>query len=176
MFSSSSRKARRFGLDRFRHETVANSAREDEGERAALDLLVLAHGLDDVVRAGVETGDVGNSRRQADRAQMRLDPIRSGRRAKPQSRREAERRGHADGDALAMHQPRAIVMVEPLQRMAEGVAKVQKRAVAALDIRRGRQWRPWPGSSSRSHGCGRPPPEKTPRQLASSQAKKLRRR
>ncbi len=55
---------------------------------------------------------------------MRLDPIRRSRRAEPQSRGEAERRGHADGDALAMHQPRAIVMVEPLQRVAEGVAEV----------------------------------------------------
>ena len=41
---------------------------------------------------------------------------------------------HADGDALAMHQPRAVIFGQPLQRMAEGVAEIEKRAVALLGL------------------------------------------
>ena len=47
---------------------------------------------------------------------------------------ETEGADHADGDTLAMHQPRAIIVRQPLQRMAESVAKVEQRAVAGLGL------------------------------------------
>src|SRR5690606_15065006 len=53
------------------------------------------------------------------------------RRAEAQAFREAEREAHADGHALAVQQARRVAG-PGLERVAEGVAEIEERAVASL--------------------------------------------
>ena len=55
-------------------------------------------------------------------------------RAQAEVAREAERAGHADRHALAVDQRLAVVMGEALERVAEGVAEIEQRALALLDL------------------------------------------
>ena len=51
---------------------------------------------------------------------------------KPRSRENRNARRHADGDALAVHEPRWIVVGQILQGMAESVPKIEQRALSLL--------------------------------------------
>ena len=77
--------------------------------------------------------------------QMRLDAGRIVGARKVQPGREPMRQRHADGDALAMHQPRAVIGGRGFQRVAEGVAEIEQRAVAGLELVARRRRRPWRG-------------------------------
>ena len=66
----------------------------------------------------------------------------------PRDGGEAEGEAQSDGDGLAMDEPAGIVGRDPLERMAEGVAEVEERAVARPRARRGPPRRPWRGSSA----------------------------
>ena len=65
-------------------------AHQNEGERAALDLLVLIHGVEDRSRVVAPAGDVADLRRQADAREMALDTRSAS--AKSQRPRRAEKR------------------------------------------------------------------------------------
>ena len=54
--------------------------------------------------------------------------------AEPEEGGEAEGEGEADGDALAMDEPGGIVSRDALERVAEGVAEIEQRAVAVLAL------------------------------------------
>src|SRR6202453_3538132 len=99
-------------------EALPYPAREDERQLAAFDLLVLTHGVQDRLGIGLETWNVRDPRRQPDRAQVVLEPDRLLSRAVTEVARVPDRAGEADRDALAMHEPRAVVMRERLERMA----------------------------------------------------------
>ena len=74
-------------------KALADSLRQNEGQPTALDLLVLAHGGQNGVDDPHRGRDIADARRQADRAQMRLDPLASCPGQRP-SRRE-KRNAHA---------------------------------------------------------------------------------
>src|SRR3954470_17856374 len=58
------------GLDAGRDEAPADAARQDEGERAGLHLLVLRHGLNQRLRGSAAAGHVVQAGGQADRREM----------------------------------------------------------------------------------------------------------
>ena len=107
---------------------------ENEGQLAALDLLVLAHRSQDISRLRLKAGNLAHAGRKADRPQMRLDPRGVLPRAQTKVARETERRGHADGDALAVHEPRRIIVGQILQGMAKGMPKIEQRALSLLRL------------------------------------------
>ena len=115
-------------------EGLADAARQDEGQRAARHLLVLGDDSRAALGVGQLARNVGHAARQADGAEMRLDPRRVVGAGKVEPRRKAMRQRHADRDRLAMHQPGAVVAGRRFQRMAEGVAEIEQRAVAGLEL------------------------------------------
>src|SRR5262245_10885561 len=109
-----------------RDEARTYSARQDEGQLAALDLLVLGNELHQAVGVGHATGDGGNMDRKADRGKMALDALglRGGQQAAPGGEREGER--HAERNGLAVQQSVGEAG-RGLERMAEGGAESEQR-------------------------------------------------
>ena len=116
---------------------AADRLQQDEGQLAALDLLVLRHQRHQ--RVGIrqpflgEAGDILQMGRQADRGKMALDArgVRLGDHA--ELRGKFRRQHHADGNAFAVEQ--AVGKAgRGLQRMAEGVAEIEQRALAGLAL------------------------------------------
>ena len=68
--------------------------------------------------------------RKADGLQMRLDPRGVLPGAQTQVTGETKRQGHADGDALAVHEPSRIIVGQLLQGMAKGMPKIEQRALS----------------------------------------------
>ena len=122
------------GRNRLGDERLADAAHEDERQRAALDLLVLGHRVEDGVGARLEPVDLRDARRQAAGGQVRLDPRDIGGRAEPEVVREPEGACQADGDALAVHEARAVIVREALEGVAERVAEVEQRPLAVLAL------------------------------------------
>ena len=52
----------------------------------------------------------------------------------PSWREKRNARGHADRDALAVHEARRIVVGQALEGVAEGVAEIEQRALALLGL------------------------------------------
>ncbi len=86
----------------------------------------------DVARLGRQS--LRDARRQADGAQMRLDPLGGLRRTETFARGKAEGAGHADRHALAMDEAGRIVADDLFQRVTKGVAEVEQRAIALLGL------------------------------------------
>ena len=106
--------------------------------------------------------------------EMAFDPANVVGRAQAEVAREAERAGHADRHALAVDQHRAVVMGEALERVAEGVAEVEQRALALLGLVGGDDAR-LGGAARRDRLAAAPARRRTPRaSRVSSQAKKSR--
>ena len=87
-------------------------------------------------------------------------------RAQAEVAREAERRGHADRDALAMDEPRRIVAGQLLQGVAEGVPEVEQRALALLGLVGGDDARL--GRAARSRSLRRGPVRRRTRRASST--------
>ena len=95
-----------------------------------MDLFVLLHRLQHLIRPRVPARDVLDARRQAHFTQMGLHAMGVRLVAMAKARGKPHRAGHSNRHTLAMHQPGAVVMGQALQRMAEGVAQIQQSAVA----------------------------------------------
>src|SRR4051812_44746824 len=117
-----------------RDEAPADAARQDEGEPAGLHLLVLIHGSEKLVGRTRPARHIGEPRRETDRSKLLPDPLRLRGRTEPQPGREAEGLGHADRDRLAMDEPGPIIGDHALQRVAEGMAQIEKRPFALLAL------------------------------------------
>ena len=162
----------------FRHvlgdETLADSARQDEGEPAALDLLVLPHRLQHRLRSGGEAGDVLDARRQA---RPPADGARPARRPGPEQSPSACEKRNAQASPTATPSPctstRRIVVGERLQRVAEGVAEVEQRARALLGLVGGDDAR-LGGATDRDRARPRRPAGEHVAPCASSHSKKSR--
>ena len=89
-------------LDIPRDETLPDAMGQNEGQASAGNLLVLAHGGEDLIGADIEVRHLRDLRRQPDRAQMRLDARRLLPRAKPEIARKSEGASHADRNPLAV--------------------------------------------------------------------------
>src|SRR5581483_7441316 len=94
--------ARGGGVDALRHERVADAARQDEGQLAALGLLVLSHVRRQRIGAERTAGDVAEPRRQSGRGDGAGRALGVLARAEAEARREPERQRAADADRLAM--------------------------------------------------------------------------
>ena len=171
--SFSARKARtsRRSTSR-RDEGLADAAHQDEGELAALDLLVLRDQVHQRIGVGLHRRarrDMRSAGRPRQGGATRALRRRPAQQAEP--RRELEGQRHAERDRLAVQQPVGEAG-RGLERMAEGVAEIEQRAVAGLALVARRRSRPCRGSAI-AIACSRAgPPANTSCQLASSQAKK----
>ena len=120
--SSRARKAETLAfLDIAGDEALADASDEDEGQFAALDLLVLTHCSQETSRIRLKAGNVAYAGRKADGLQVRLDTRGVLPGAQTQVTRETKRQRHADGDALAMHEPSRIIVGQLLQGVAKSV-------------------------------------------------------
>src|SRR3954447_9948006 len=122
------------GLDAAGDEAPADAARQDEGERAGVHLLVLGHRLDERLGRTAAAGHVLQAGRQAHARQMVRDSIRVRAGAHAEPGREAEGEREPDRDRLAVDEPRAVVADDALQGVPEGVAEVEQRPVALLAL------------------------------------------
>src|SRR3972149_2635790 len=116
-----------------RDNRLPDAPRQHEHQRAAAHLLVLRHEREQTRRRRKRARDVLQPRRKSGRGEMRGDPVRVLGVAELELRREAERQHHADGDGLAVQQP----VGKPgcgFERMAERVAQVEERPLAALAL------------------------------------------
>ncbi|QTK81333.1 Hypothetical protein AT6N2_L0403 [Agrobacterium tumefaciens] len=103
---------------------------EDEGELAALDLFILRDRRHQRLDRRQFAGNILHCRWQPDSLQMRLDARGIVRAGEVEASGELVGQHHADGDAFAVHQPRAIVIGCRFQRVTEGMAEIQKGAHA----------------------------------------------
>ena len=78
--------------------------------------------------------DVAYAGRKADRLQVRLNTPGVLPGAQTQVTGETKRQRHPDGDALAVHQARRIIIRQLLQGMAKRVPKVEQRTLALLRL------------------------------------------
>jgi hypothetical protein len=115
------------------HESLTDPARQDEAQLPVDHLLVLRHQRQQPVRIRQFPRNIRQITLHLHVRQMGADARRVLLRAQPQPRRQLEGQRAADGHALAMQQPVGIAR-RGLQRVAEGVAEVQKRTVALLGL------------------------------------------
>ena len=80
-------------VDAGRDEALPDAAGEDEGQRAALHLLVLRHGVEKCVDGAAAARNIAEARGQPGGLQMRLDPLGVRRRRRARGRRRSGRRG-----------------------------------------------------------------------------------
>ena len=98
-----------------------------------LDLFVLIHGVQRSLRRPCSSLDIcHDADRQASILQMCFDPGSVFLAAKTAALGKTKGARHANRDSLAMHKPCPIVIGDPLQRMAECMAKIEEGAVAFL--------------------------------------------
>src|SRR6185437_15353002 len=114
-------------LDIAGDEAFAYASGKDEGQLAALDLLVLMHRGQKTSRIRFKAGDVAYAGRKADRLEVLLDPhgVLTG--AQTQVPGKAKRQRHADGDALAVHEPGRIIAGQLFQGVAKSMPEVEER-------------------------------------------------
>ena len=110
-------------------EGLADPPHQHEGERTRANFLVLAHAFDELIRRPASVGDAIKADRQADGLEVAANTVPVFRRAQPHPNRQIEGHDHADGDGLAVME-RVRIAAVGFERMAEGVAQVQKRALA----------------------------------------------
>src|SRR5208283_545283 len=103
-----------FRVDVLRDEGAADLARQHQGQRPALHLLVLLHRLQNGLGVGAEIGNVGKARGQSDPLQMALDAQRVLSVAQAEPVREPVSLGKADRHAFAMHEAPRVIAHEPL--------------------------------------------------------------
>src|SRR6202042_335589 len=108
-------------------ETLADASDEDEGQFAPLDLLILAHCSQQTSRIRLKIRDVAYAGRKTGGLQVRLDARGVLPRAQTQVTGEPKRQRHADGDALAMHEPSRIIIGQLLQGVAKSVPEVEQQ-------------------------------------------------
>ena len=110
-----------------RDEGLPYAMRQDEGERAPADLLVLRDIGEKPLGIGQAGRNVGKAHRQPDRAKMRLDAGRVVGACQVEPGGKAMRQGHADGDALAVHEPGRIIAGQLFQGVAKSMPEVEER-------------------------------------------------
>ena len=114
------------GIDVLFDERLADAAGQDEGQRAAHDLLVLARWRPSArrsaaVRRECRASAVGRPDRRRDGAATR--PVSWP--GEPEPGRKAVRQHHADGDAFAVQQAVGVAG-RRFERVAEGVAEIEQ--------------------------------------------------
>jgi len=119
------------GLDIGGDKAFADAAGQNEGQLAALDLLVLPDQRHQHIDIGLVAGNIGNARRQADGCKMTRDARGLFRRQQAAPGRERESQRHADRHRLAMQQATGKSRGR-FQRMAESMAEIEQRALAAF--------------------------------------------
>ena len=124
----------RLGGDALGDEGLADAARQDEGQRAALHFLVLKHGVETGLRAGVPARDVGDAGGQAHCAQMTLHAFGVLRRAMAELGGEAIGAAHADGDAFAVVEAGGVEVGEAFEGVAEVWFDNAEEFTALLDL------------------------------------------
>src|SRR6185503_20647101 len=92
------------GFDIARDKGLADTAHKDEGELAALHLLVLGHEIHQRVRIGAKLRHVAEAGWKPDRRQMMRNASGIVRRHETQPCGELERAGNAESDRLAVQQ------------------------------------------------------------------------
>src|SRR5262249_14517110 len=120
-------------VDVGRDEARADPARQDERQLTALDLLVLGNELHQAIDAGRAAGNLRGTRRQTACGEVALDALGLRRRNEPAPRRECEGEGHAERDRLAVQQTIGE-SGRGLERVTEGVAEIEQRALAGLAL------------------------------------------
>ena len=123
------------GIDVVATKACADAARQDEGQLAALHLLVLGDQVHQVVGVRQAAGDVRQCGRQADRGKMRA---RRARRPACGEQARAGRRTRTPAPCrCATASPCSRRPEKPaagFERMAEGVAEIEQRALAGLAL------------------------------------------
>src|ERR1700693_4006956 len=110
-------------------EGFADPAREDEGQRAAIHLLVLSDQLHQPIGVRQTALHLRQMGRQAGRRKVACDALGLGGRKKADPRREGEGTMDTERDRLAMQQ--AVGKAgSGLEGMAERMAKIEQRALA----------------------------------------------
>ena len=113
---------------------LADTTHQNEGQGAAAHLLVLRHDIQKRVGRWHLSGDIPDMGRQSDGGKMRRHAGAVVDAAKAQRPGEVEGEPHADGNALAMHQPGAVIGDDGLQRVAERVAEIEQGPLAGLEL------------------------------------------
>ena len=155
-------------------KALADAAHQDEGELAALDLLVLRDQLHQPVGVRLLAGNCGDPDRQPDRGQMRTTALGVG---LPAAGRAAPRTSNASAMPIATASPCSSRVGKAggrLERMAEGVAEIEQRALAGLALVARDDRRPWCGSSPRWRA--RAPARRRTRPASSPRARRRTRR
>src|ERR1700722_11349052 len=121
------------GVDIGRDESLADAADEKERHPPAPHLLVLRHQIHELVDARYAAGYLRNVGRQADLAEVALDPFGVRRRREPARGGKIEGERHAERDRLAMQQPVGKSR-RRLEGVPERVAEIEQRTVAGLAL------------------------------------------
>src|SRR5690554_708296 len=115
-------------------EGLADAPRQDEGQRAPRNLLVLRDEIEELFGPWQFARHVRELRRQSYLAKMRFHPGRIVGARKVHARGEPVRKRHANGNPLAMDQTAAIVAGRSLQRVAERMPEIEQGAIPTFAL------------------------------------------
>ena len=125
------------------NEGIADGARQNECQLAALGLLVLPHDVDEIGNRAAAVPRISlHMGGKACGFQVPGNPVRRARLAMLQVFGKAEGLDHADGNPFAMQEAVAVAG-GGFKGMAEGVAEIEEGAHALFRSHLRQRWRPW---------------------------------